>query len=155
MTCGMKCEDHILSLQTPEHRKKKCNYCGCASLQCVICSATYVCVCVMSVRVFEKGLWHMEGQRTQHWIILPLILNCLIFHILQPALAFLLLFSFIFSQHRSDADRRFRGERRERRGNGGGGGLLISFESECGIIICFLEGVAVRRSRLESTACCS
>lgn len=36
-------------------------------------------------------------------------------------------------------------EDKEGEREGGGGELLIFFESECGIIICFLEGVVVQK----------
>lgn len=57
---------------TADAQTQKHNYWGCVSLQRVSYSAAYVCVCVCAscLTIFGNGLWHAEGQRTQHWIIL-------------------------------------------------------------------------------------
>lgn len=70
---------------TADAQTQKHNYWGCGSLQCVFvlcCVRVCVCVCASRLTIFGNGLWHVAGQRTQHWIILiapHITFSCFIF----------------------------------------------------------------------------
>lgn len=140
---------------TADAQTQKHNYWGCVSLQRVSYSAAYVCVCVCAscLTIFGNGLWHAEGQRTQHWIILiapHITFSCFLFfffrhvtrHFLPPegCARLPVIVALRFLRHRSESGRMMWRRKRE-----GEGELLIFFESECGSIICFLEGVVQKQ----------
>lgn len=107
MTFDIWNEDWGLHIASADAQTQKLNYCSRASLQHVINSEVDVGVRLM---ISENGLWHMEGQRTQHWITVAaahIRFSCCFFwffcvcvtrQILVPAPTFLSWFIFIFSQ---------------------------------------------------------
>lgn len=114
-----------------------------------------MCACALCLMGSENGLWHVEGQRTQHWIILVaahIRFSCFLLVVWHGTFSYLLspsshtLVSFSHSIDliwTADVEERDKGG--ERGGEEEGRGLLVFFESECGIIICFLEGVVVQK----------
>lgn len=101
---------------------------------------------------FENGLWHGEGQRTQCWIILfaaHIRFSCFLFVMWQDTFSYLLSpLSYCLVSFSPIIDLIWTAdvEKEEKEGGEGVVGEWLSFcESECGIIICFLEGVVVQR----------
>lgn len=104
--------------------------------------------------IFENGLWHMEAQRTQRWIILAA------YHISLPCFFFFLFtwqnishprrlspssYSLISEFHFLSASICFGWLMRGETESESGRVVHFLWACECGAIICFSEGVVVQR----------
>lgn len=165
----MKCEDHILSLQFSTDTKTQLLRPRISHpVLKTVTDTQFVCICVcLCARhrmIKENVLWHVEGQRTQHWIILvaPHIRFCcflLLFFVfvhvtthnsyLRPfsppcyyGLSFSWSIDVIWATDvgRKDEEKRESERKRKRE-------WVVDFlwVCECRSIICFLEGVVVQR----------